>query len=71
MNVPINLPATAGAAVSIAAAEPGRRPGRLVELHLVDLPCAATAEQEGQRDLPTDRQQLGRPDNGHPVGSKY
>jgi hypothetical protein len=41
----------------------GCRPGRLIELRLIDLPGrhASSAEQEGQRDRATYLQHLGRP----------
>ena len=54
MDAPVDLALAAEAAVSITGPAPAGRPGRLVELHLVDLPGAAPAVQEGQLDLPTD-----------------
>jgi len=48
----------------VVGSEARRRPGRRIELDVVDLPVrqASSAEQEGQRDGTADGQQLGRPD---------
>jgi len=62
MDVPVDLAAATWASEAVAGPEAGRRPGRLVELHLVELPDAAPAVQEGQPNRPADRQQLDRPD---------
>jgi hypothetical protein len=44
MDIPVDLAAIARAAVAVAGPQRARRPGRLVELHLVDLPDAAAAK---------------------------
>jgi hypothetical protein len=62
MDVPVDPAVAAWATVAIVGAERAGRPRWLVELHLINLPRTAPAEQEGQRDRPADRQQLGRPD---------
>jgi hypothetical protein len=57
-------PPTCRTTEAVAALSWYRRPGRLIELHLVDLPVrhASSAKEEGQRDGTADGQQLGRPD---------
>jgi hypothetical protein len=62
MDVTLDLATATWASEAVAGPEAGHRPGWLVELHLVDLPDTAPTEQEGKRDRPADRQQLGRSD---------
>src|SRR5512139_4225380 len=59
--MPVDAATAARAAVVLAAP----RPWRLVELSLVDLPYAARAGKEGERNRAADWQQLGRPDDWH------
>jgi hypothetical protein len=61
VNGPLDTTAATRAAIGLLTSGPWR----LVELDLIDLPNAAWARQEGQRYRAADRQQLGRPDNGH------
>jgi hypothetical protein len=64
MDMPVDSTSTGRAAEPIVWPETSRRPGRPIELHLVDLPIwdASFAEQEDQRDGTVDGEQLGRPD---------
>jgi hypothetical protein len=63
MDLPVYAPATCWAAEPVVGSETSYRPGRLIELHLIDLPVrhASPAEQEGQADRSADREQLARP----------
>jgi hypothetical protein len=54
MDVPVDAPTAARAAIVLTAS----RPWRLVELGLVDLPYAARAPQEGQRHRAANRQEI-------------
>ena len=65
MDLPVDAAATGRAAEPVVRPEARRRPGRLIELDVVDLPAvrrASPAEQESQRDRPADLESFTRPD---------